>query len=162
MLESTSATLLGHPTCAEPRYFCLIDGRFVVSTDIREVLCAKHQSGSDVEVNPVAISHLLHDGFVPQPQTVYKDVFVISIGMSATVDPDNELAFHFDFPFLNEKSNRDATPDPSTLLNESWLRPQNKACSTAPSATADAEFWPGFDVIGARCESGRHETTCCA
>jgi asparagine synthase (glutamine-hydrolysing) len=130
MLDSTSATVSGDPTCAEPRYFSIIDGEFFVSGDILSVLRARHQRGHDVEVSPVAISHLLHDGFVAQPFTVYKDVFFVSMGMSATLE-HGRLAFHFDFPFLKPKSAQDREADPATLL-QVVADATSRACAARP------------------------------
>ena len=115
MLDSTSATIFGDPTCAEPRYFSIIDGKFFASSDILSVLRERHRRGHAAEVNPVAISHLLHDGFVSQPSTVYKDIFVLSMGMSATLE-NGDLAFDLDFPFLQPKSMQDQEADPAKLL----------------------------------------------
>ena len=130
MLDSTSATVSGDPTCAEPRYFSIIDNKFFVSSDILSVLRARHRHGLEIEVSPVAISHLLHDGFVAQPFTVYKDVFFVSMGMSATFD-DGRLEFSFDFPFLKPKSAQDQEPDPATLL-QVLSDATNRACAARP------------------------------
>jgi asparagine synthase (glutamine-hydrolysing) len=130
MLDSTSATISGDPTCAEPRYFSIIDSSFFVSSDILSVLRARHRRGHGIEVCPVAISHLLHDGFVAQPLTVYKDVFCASMGMSATLK-DGRLEFSFDFPFLKPKSTQDREPDPATLL-QVLSDATNRACAANP------------------------------
>jgi asparagine synthase (glutamine-hydrolysing) len=115
MLDSTSATISGDPTCAEPRYLTIIDGKLFTSNDIVTVLRHRRRHGASIEVSPVAISHLLHDGFVAQPFTVYEDVYVVSIGMSATLQ-HGRLNFDFDFPFLKSKSRQDGEASPAKLL----------------------------------------------
>lgn len=68
------------------------------------------------EVDHTGISHLLHDGFVPQPRTIYRDIFVISTGFSAQL-VDGEIRFRYDFPFAKRKSLQDQVPDAGTLLS---------------------------------------------
>lgn len=159
MLDSTSATISGDPTCAEPRYFSIIDGAFFVSSDILSVLRARHRRGHDIEVSPVAISHLLHDGFVAQPLTVYKDVFVVSMGMSATLEHDR-LEFHFDFPFLKPKSAQDREADPAKLLRV-LADATSRACAARPKPLLMLSA--GLDstslALGVK-EAGRDDAVC--
>jgi asparagine synthetase B (glutamine-hydrolysing) len=115
MMAPSCAILSGDPTCGEPRYFCIISGAAVVSSDIRDILCARHAVGLRNDVDHAAISHLLHDGFVPQPRTVYKDVFAVGAGISAWPENDN-IRFQSDFPFAKAKSHQDRVADPDTLL----------------------------------------------
>jgi asparagine synthase (glutamine-hydrolysing) len=159
MLDPTSATISGDPTCGEPRYFSIIDGKFFVSSDILSVLRERQRRGHTVEVNPVAISHLLHDGFVPQPCTVYKDVFVISMGMSATLN-HGRLGFHLDFPFLKSKSAQDQEADPARLLRV-LADAASKAC--AERAKPLLMLSAGLDstpLALAVKEAGRDDTLC--
>lgn len=116
MLDPTISTLSGDPTCSELRYFCVIDNNLVVAKSILTILRAKIDSGSSIEIDHTAVSHLLHDGFVPQPLTVYVDVFVISTGVTATI-VDGAPRFDLDFPFVKSKSRQDSIPDPATLLS---------------------------------------------
>jgi asparagine synthetase B (glutamine-hydrolysing) len=159
MLDSTSATISGDPTCAETRYFSIIDGEYFASTDIVSVLRARHRRGHDIEVSPIAISHLLHDGFVAQPFTVYKDVFVVSLGMSATLE-HGRLEFYFDFPFLKPKSAQDREADPATLLRV-LADAASRACAARPkpllllSAGLDSTSL----ALGIK-EAGREDTVC--
>lgn len=159
MLDSTSATISGDPTCAEPRYFTIIDGQFFVSSDILSVLRERHRSGYPVEVNPVAISHLLHDGFVAQPSTVYKDVFVVSMGMSATL-AHGRLEFYFDFPFLKPKSAQNREADPAKLLRL-LADATGKACAerAKPLLMLSAGLDSTSLALGVK-EAGRDDTLC--
>ncbi len=115
MLDPNLSTLSGDPTCSELQYFSVIDNAPVISTDIRPILYARLKGNLGVSVNHTAISHLLHDGFVPQPLTVYDDVFVISTGVTAIVS-DGIPRFEFDFPFTKAKSRQDSIPSADTLL----------------------------------------------
>ena len=115
MLDPTSATISGDPTCAEPRYFSIIDGKIFASSDILTVLRQRRRHGAPIKTCPIAISHLLHDGFVAQPYTVYEGVFAISMGMSATLQ-HGQLKFDFNFPFLKCKSRQDREASPAKLL----------------------------------------------
>jgi asparagine synthetase B (glutamine-hydrolysing) len=159
MLASTSATISGDPTCAEPRYFTVIDGEFLVSSDILSVLRARRRGGHAIEVSPIAISHLLHDGFVPQPLTVYKDVYAVSLGMGAALE-HGRLEFHFDFPFLKSKSAQDQEGDPATLLRI-LAGATSRACAARPKPLLMLSA--GLDstslALGIK-EAGREETLC--
>ena len=159
MMDSTSTTVSGDPTCAEPRYFSIIDGEFIVSGDILSVLRARHRRGHRIEVSPVAISHLLHDGFVAQPLTVYKDVFVVSMGMSAKLE-HGRLEFYFDFPFLKPKSAQDREADPATLLRV-LADATSRTCAARPKPLLMLSA--GLDstslALGIK-EAGRDDTLC--
>jgi asparagine synthetase B (glutamine-hydrolysing) len=159
MLDSTSATVSGDPTCAAPEYFSIIDGRLFSSCDVLSVLRERHRGGYTPEVNPVAISHLLHDGFVSQPWTVYKDVFVVSMGMSAALRHDG-LAFAFDFPFLQRKSLQDQEADPAKLLRV-LATATGKACKerAKPLLMLSAGLDSTSLALAVK-ENGRDDTLC--
>jgi asparagine synthetase B (glutamine-hydrolysing) len=128
MMDPALATIAGDATCSEPRYFSIIDGAPIASSDIAPILYARHRSGAGTALNHTAISHLLHDGFVPQPSTVYKDIYVVSMGVIATIAngvPD----FQFDFPFTGVKSRQDSQADVETLLMM-LAEATARACST--------------------------------
>jgi hypothetical protein len=107
--------IVGSRTCADMLYLSLIHGQPVTSNDVRDVLVARHRAGLAIEVNHAAVSHLLHDGFVPPPLTVYRDIFAISVDLRAEVD-SGAISFIRDFPFENRKSSLDGVPDTSLLL----------------------------------------------
>ena len=159
MLDSTSANISGDPTCAEPRYFSIIDGEPFASNDVLSVLRERHRSGEAIEANPVAISHLLHDGFVSQPYTVYKDVFILSMGMSATLE-NGDLAFDLDFPFLKPKSMQDQEADPAKLLSV-LANATGRACRdrAKPLLMLSAGLDSTSLALGAK-EAGRDDTLC--
>ncbi|HET9395208.1 MAG TPA: asparagine synthase C-terminal domain-containing protein [Nitrospiraceae bacterium] len=159
MQDSTSTTISGDPTCAEPRYFTIIDGQYFVSSDILSVLRARRRSGYDVEVCPVAISHLLHDGFVSQPCTVYKDVFAVSMGMSAKLE-NGRLAFGLDFPFLKSKSLQDQVADPAGLLRV-LAKATSRACNerAKPMLMLSAGLDSTSLALAVK-EAGRDDTLC--
>jgi asparagine synthetase B (glutamine-hydrolysing) len=107
--------IVGSRTCAHVLYLSLIDGQPVTSNDIQDVLVARHRAGAAIDVNHAAVSHLLHDGFVPPPLTVYRDIFAISVDLRAEVKA-GAISFVRDFPFENRKSSLDGIPDTSSLL----------------------------------------------
>jgi asparagine synthase (glutamine-hydrolysing) len=159
MLDSTSANISGDPTCAEPRYFSIIDGKPFVSNDVLSVLRARHRVGETVEVSPVAISHLLHDGFVSQPYTVYKGVFVLSMGMSATLE-NGDLAFALDFPFLKPKSMQDQKADPAKLLGVLTNATKRACRERAKPLLMLSAGLDSTSVALAVKEAGRDDTLC--
>ena len=107
--------IVGSRTCADVLYLSLIDGQPMTSNDVVDVLVARHRAGLAIEVNHAALSHLLHDGFVPPPLTVYRDIFAIGVDLRAEVKA-GAVSFIRDFPFENRKSPLDGVPDTSTLL----------------------------------------------
>lgn len=116
MLNAPSDVLSGDPACAEPLYFSALNGALFSSPDIRKIIQARDEAALVTDIDHVAISHLLHDGFVPQPRTVYKDIFVISTGFKAWLQ-NGRLRFSDDFPFAKAKSRQDQAADPDTLLS---------------------------------------------
>ena len=108
--------IVGSRTCAYVLYLSMVGERPVVSDSIEDVLVARHRAGEPIDVDHAAISHLLHDGFVPPPLTVYRDVFGISVDLQARVDGKG-IAFDRDFPFENHKSPLNGQPDTGFLLS---------------------------------------------
>jgi asparagine synthetase B (glutamine-hydrolysing) len=117
VLDEQPYVIAGSRTCAYVLYVSLINGELAVSDDIRDILVARHRAGSTIDVNHAAVSHLLHDGFVPPPLTVYREVFAISVDLQAQVK-SGEISFVRDFPFENRKSPLDGKPDTSALLRQ--------------------------------------------
>jgi asparagine synthase (glutamine-hydrolysing) len=159
MLEPTSVRVTGDPTGAEPRYFSVIDGATITAPDIRTILRKKYRDSRNIELNPVAISHLLHDGFVPQPHTVYKDIFVVSIGMSATLR-SGRPSFDFSFPFTKAASRRDSEADPAELLRVLTIATR-EACEAAanPLLMLSAGLDSTSLALAAK-EAGRDDVLC--
>jgi hypothetical protein len=156
--EPTQA-IVGSRTCANVLYLSIVDGQPVTSNDIQDVLIARHQAGAAVSVNHAAISHLLHDGFVPPPLTVYRDVFAISVDLRAEIT-GGAISFARDFPFENRKSSLDGIPDTGSLLRR--LGQATKA-SCADSRDALLMLSSGLDstslAVAAK-EAGRDDILC--
>ncbi len=108
--------IVGSRTCAHVLYLSMVGQRPVVSDNIEDVLVARHRAGEPIDVNHAAISHLLHDGFVPPPLTVYRDVFGISVDLQARIDGTG-ISFDRDFPFENHKSPLNGHADTGLLLS---------------------------------------------
>ena len=115
MLDERPHVIAGSRTCAHVLYVSLIDGQPAVSDDIQDILVSRDRAGATIDLNHAAISHILHDGFVPPPLTVYRDVFAISVDLQANVE-SGAISFVRDFPFENRKSSLDGTPDTGALL----------------------------------------------
>jgi asparagine synthetase B (glutamine-hydrolysing) len=103
-------------TCEYVRYLSVVRGALITSTDIVEILRARHVANLPVEVDHTAISHLLHDGFVPQPRTVYRDVYAISVDLTAT-RTGQSIIFDRNFPFTNAKSRKHEKPSTRKLIS---------------------------------------------
>jgi asparagine synthetase B (glutamine-hydrolysing) len=151
--------IFGSPTCARVLYLSVVRGKLFSSHDIQRVLLARHAAGAPIEVDHSAISHLLHDGFVPQPRTVYRDVFAISIDLSAKL-AGSELVFERSFPFTKDKSPADGKPNPRLLL--AYLAESVKA-ACKDSSNIVLTLSAGVDstsVAVAAKEAGRDDVVC--
>jgi asparagine synthetase B (glutamine-hydrolysing) len=120
--------IVGSRTCSYMLYLSQVGQQPVVSDNIEDILVARHRAGEPIEVNHAAISHLLHDGFVPPPLTVYRDVFGISVDLKARVNGTG-ISFDRDFPFENHKSPLDGEPDTGLLLSR-LRQATGAACGT--------------------------------
>lgn len=151
--------IVGSRTCAHVLYLSIIDGQPVASTDIQDVLVARHRAGAAIEVNHAALSHLLHDGFVPPPLTAYRDIYAISVDLRAEIRA-GVISFVRDFPFENRKSSLNGAPDTSSLLQR-LARATKAAC--AKNREALLMLSSGLDstslAVAAK-EAGRDDILC--
>ena len=152
-------TIIGSPTCERITYVTLVNGEVFKSDDIRQVLCARHEAGAAIDVNHTAISHLLHDGLVPPPLTVYQDIFAISVDLTARASASN-ISFARDYPFENRKSPQTGHPSTTTLLHH-----LARATRLATAGTNDVILMlsAGVDstsVALAAKEAGRDDVLC--
>ena len=89
-----------------------------------DVLVALHRAGEPIDVNQAAIGHLLHDGFVPPPLTVYRDVFGISVDLQAAGaefrDNCRRLGLRHDAHLFDPRDRRTRTD----LIAHAWTIPQ--------------------------------------
>jgi asparagine synthase (glutamine-hydrolysing) len=130
--EIKESEFSGCPTNSSMRYLTVIGGQVVSSECVRDLLVARHRAGLPVEADYAAISHLLHDGFVPQPLTVYRDVFSIGIGFTAKLE-QGAITFHRRFPFRLKDSKGDQDGNPQTLL-EHLAHATSSACQVRGDA----------------------------
>lgn len=115
--DPTRTAATGDDTGATITYACLSGDRLVSAPDLRGLLRAAGKV--ELELDPIALSHLLHDGFVPFPRTIFKDVYALGIGDRAVLVERGGrpgLRFVDDFPFLDRRSAQDQEPDPERLL----------------------------------------------
>jgi asparagine synthetase B (glutamine-hydrolysing) len=156
--NSKGADFVGCPTCSKVRYLTLINGEIVSSECIHDVLAARSRAGRPNDIDHGAISHLLHDGFVPQPRTVYQDVFAISIGFSAKLE-NGRLAFQRDFPFSLEQSRGDQIPSAKSLL-ERLGRATSAACDRPHNVLMLSAGLDSTALVVAAKEAGRDDLHC--
>lgn len=159
MLAINATQLAGSPTGANVQYVTLARGQIVSSDAICDVLAARQNAGAEIEIDHVAISHLLHDGFVPQPRTVYRNIFAISIGFTAVLR-QGELEFQKKFPFELAQSRCDQEPSVRVLLDR-LAQATETACNAGSGTTLLLSG--GLDstsiAIAAK-ELGRNDVTC--
>lgn len=112
---ASDTDIVGSMTGASMRYLTLIRGEIASAETIGEILAARQRVGLTAEIDHGAVSHLLHDGFVPQPRTVYRDIYAISIGFIASLR-QGKLTFQRSFPFALAQSRKDQVPSGTGLL----------------------------------------------
>lgn len=156
--ETTEANFGGCPTCSKVHYLALINGAIVSSENISDVLDAKSRAGHAIDVDHAAISHLLHDGFVPQPRTVYRDVFAISIGFSAGVE-HGRIKFQRSFPFSLERSRGDQVGSAQQLL-ELLATATSSACDRANNVLLLSSGLDSTALAVAAKHAGRDDLLC--
>jgi asparagine synthetase B (glutamine-hydrolysing) len=131
----------GDPTGARITYVRLGGDRLIQAQDLRSLL-----PGMDrLEIDDISLSHLLHDGFVPFPRTIFKNVQALGIGDRVAVTGEGQAArleFAVDFPYLSRHSRQDQAPDPERLLR---LLSASLERSLAPHAGAVLMMSSGLD-----------------
>ena len=132
MSEVQEAEFSGCPTCSTMRYLTIVGGQVISSDCLHDLLVARRRAGMPIDVDYAAISHLLHDGFVPQPLTVYRNVFAIGIGFVAKLE-QGAITFHRSFPYRLKNSRGDQDGSPQTLL-EHLARATSAACEVSANA----------------------------
>jgi len=103
-----------------PLYIYISEAKelLLYSTSIKELLNDKSVI-KPLEVTSEGISFLLQSGVVPLPKTVYKNIFIISIGHSAVIKTINnkiDIEFSYDFPFFNENRGEESEVDEEYIL----------------------------------------------
>jgi asparagine synthetase B (glutamine-hydrolysing) len=111
--------LTGDDTGLHPIYCYCERDQVVISTDIENILDEVQKDGASPDVSPEAICHLLHHGLVPQPQTVFKNLFFLGIGARAAVSVKDDVIHVrcFDeFPYFGHLSTGNSKPSTQELL----------------------------------------------
>jgi len=88
------------------------------STSIKNLLDDKRLV-KPLEIRAEGISFLLQSSVVPPPKTVYKNIFILTIGHTAsikTVDNKIEVEFSYRFPFLHKYRDQEAEVDEKYIL----------------------------------------------
>lgn len=157
--ESSNELVRGSPTCRETRYVSIVRDRLVESSDMVEILAARDAAGLPIDVDHQSISHLLHDGFVPPPRTVYRDIYTLGMDLEAKRS-GGYLAFERNFPYTNGKSSQAGVPSTRTLLTLLAAAVES-ACATRDEAFLSLSS--GVDstslAVAAK-EAGRDDLLC--
>lgn len=88
-----------------------------VSDDLGELLSSVDPPP---DLSPEGLSFLLHDGQVPFPRTVYRDIFCLTVGDRSELRlgaGSVRTSFSVDFPYSSERSREDQIPDTGRLLS---------------------------------------------
>ncbi|MEA2018415.1 MAG: asparagine synthase-related protein [Campylobacterota bacterium] len=88
------------------------------STSIKQLLDSE-EVNKPLKTTIEGISFLLQSGVVPLPNTVYQNIFIVSIGNTAKVKTVNnkiEIEFSYHFPFMNKDRDDEADIDEKFIL----------------------------------------------
>ena len=121
MLETRGdeLTVSADDTGSDVVYAAFAPDEVMLGLDVGEILLARRTAGRSTDICATSLSHLLHDGQVPFPDTIFEDVYALALGDRATVNREgNSLAVSFDveFPYLASLSRQDESADTERLL----------------------------------------------
>lgn len=90
-----------------------------VASHVDDLVAAMRERGEPVEISSFGVSSLLHNGFVPIPDTIFEGIHHLSMGEVAVVRSTSgglRLDIKFSYPWLREKSRGTNKPDTGRLL----------------------------------------------
>lgn len=99
-------------------YVGLLPDRVVIASRLQPISRAFAAAEIRPKIAPQGVSHLLHDGLVPLPGTVFRSIYRLSVGDTAEVSPGvagPQVRFACDYPWLPRKSREDQEPDVERL-----------------------------------------------
>jgi asparagine synthase (glutamine-hydrolysing) len=83
----------------KPLFYCRSTTRLAFASEMKAFLA---HPDFDIQIDPGAVPYYFRFGYVPHPQTFYKDVFHVPPGTIVTVDADGTIAsrqyWHIEFP----------------------------------------------------------------
>jgi len=86
--------------------YCTEDrGRIVYTTSIVDMLDSSYVA-KPLRISSEGVSYILQKGVVPPPQTIFSNLYVLSVGDEALVSVENgllTLSFSHDFPFRSDR-----------------------------------------------------------
>jgi asparagine synthetase B (glutamine-hydrolysing) len=118
--EDDGLLLRGDDTGERTIYLKNTPLEIVLSHDLGELLAAHTANGASSPLSQESLSHLLHDGQVPYPHTIYREIFALTIGDRARIGSDGrrlDVRFSVEFPYAARLSRQDQNPDPARLLD---------------------------------------------
>jgi asparagine synthase (glutamine-hydrolysing) len=99
-----------------PLYLFDLKEKIVYSNDINELL---EFVKAKLEVDPVGLSFLLKNGVIPIPNTIFKNLYIVSVGIEFRIFKNkNNLVIDIknEFPFYRD-TNKTNSPDDSEILS---------------------------------------------
>jgi asparagine synthetase B (glutamine-hydrolysing) len=112
--------LRGDDTGETLLYAAPVPGGLIVSDEAGALLETVRRERGGLAVSTLALSHAVHDGVVPYPTTIYRDVYALTLGDRLLVRAGGgglELDPRVEFPYLSARSREDERPDTSRLLD---------------------------------------------
>ena len=76
----------------KPIYYYWNEGNFVFASELKSMIKLK-EINENKSLNNAAISSFLHLGYIPEPHSIYKDIYKFPSGYYATVSA-NKLDFN--------------------------------------------------------------------
>jgi asparagine synthase (glutamine-hydrolysing) len=95
----------------KPFYYYSVDGKFIFSSELKAILKHKNLQINRLEnINKDAVDLYFSMGFIPSPQTIYKNVNKLSAGCNLTYNliekKITKISSFFKIPEVKKKSNR--------------------------------------------------------
>ena len=155
--------ITGDDTGLHPIY-CYCDYDLVYFSNNIDILLDKVQKSVEtLEVSAEAICQLLHHGLVPQPETVFKNVYFLGLGARAEVSLKDDLIqirCFDEFPYFGHLSTGNSKPSTAELL-----RLLSASLTRQLDGVGDGFLMmsSGKDSSGialAMAEAGRHDIPC--
>ncbi|MFZ5807378.1 MAG: asparagine synthase-related protein [Verrucomicrobiota bacterium] len=115
---SEKKELMGDPVGHDNIYFFRDGAQIFHSTSYADLIQGLLESKHRLEINPAVVSYLLHDGLIPYPYSIYKNIHTLGVGDRANFSSDHtEIQFTNDFPYDLFKSRGDQKSSEEKLLS---------------------------------------------
>ncbi len=162
-VDGSDVALSGDDTGMSELYFTLQDGRVSACSRLAPLLDRMSTKGESTGVSAAGVSHLLHDGILPLPYSVYEGVYRLGPGDRASVTRSGSAArcdFRTDFPYYGRLSRQDNTADTRRLLDLLTVSLERQLTSGGNAMLMLSSGKDSSSIALAAAELGRRDISC--